>query len=342
MNRGELVKVLNLASGALSSTDFVPIYKCFAFNGKTVTAYNDLIGVTAPCVTGDEFVVHGGTLLGLLENSSAEDMAFTLDGNTNDVTIKSGRSTFRLPFYPLEDYIFVDPDLNQSIDLDLNTQFLDGLRACLKTSSRDNSQPAFLGVALQGNRLFSSDSDAISEYILDAKNKAKEQYMLPNEFCELLIKITDELPEGDGIIHVNNDWVMAELPGGYSVFARVIQNSAPVDFAKEIKKTMRGNGDFKATPEGLKEALLRARVVADRETAKTELKVEKGRLKLLTETSMGIVRDSLPFADHPDVVAHVNAALMQRSLELTDRIVIDEGYCAFQSDVLLVLTGNME
>lgn len=345
MDRATLLDALTLTSEALAKHDLVPIYKCFAFNGKTVTAYDGTIGVIAPCPIGEECVIPGTILLGLLENSKAEDIALTLDAE--DITIKTGRSTFKLPFFPLEDYPFEDADTTGAVQLPINEDLIIGLQACLLTASRDTSKQALMGVAVAHGNLYSSDGDTISEYSLGAKLKTKEAFMMPNAFCDALLKVagllfTDEEPM-TGTLFLNKDWVQAEIEGGYIVYGRMVENDTPVDFAKELKATIKGEElDFQPTPAGFDEALSRARVVSDRETVKTTLTIEKGRLKLLTESRMGVIRDSLAFPKHEDVVAHVSAALTQRSLGLCTEIVVLDEYCAFRSEKLFVLTGNME
>ena len=58
-------RTLELASRALADGNLVPIFKCFAFDAskQTVTAYNDLIAIVAPCQIEENFCTDGGTLL---------------------------------------------------------------------------------------------------------------------------------------------------------------------------------------------------------------------------------------------------------------------------------------
>ena len=340
MNRKELVATLNNVSAALASSDIIPIYKCFAFGGSTVMAYNDIVGIVAPCVTNEQFVVDGKTLLGLLGHSHAESIEIKLE--KDEAVIKATRSTFRLPIFQLSDFIFEEPR-GEWVTIPINQDFLDGLQACLMTSSRDAAQPALLGVSLSSSGiLYSSDSDAISEYKLDDKTAGNEPFMLPNDFCDALLSICNDMNVTEGALNLNSEWSQAVLKNGYTVYGRMIENENPLDFAGQIKQTIKGELDFVEAPKGISNALSRARVLADPESAKTTVTVENGRIKLVTTTSMGIVRDTLAIEDHEDVEANVSAALMQRSLALCDFLAIREDYCAFKSDKLFILTGNME
>lgn len=339
MDRKETVDTLDLVSKALSRTSLIPILQCFAFDGETVRASDDTVAIVAPCKTKEQFAAHGNTLLGLLKHSSAKELEINIE--EQDVIIKAARSTFKLPWFPIEDYLFTEPEDKWAAEIAISEDLIAGITACVVTSSRDNSQPALLGVSLNGNKLYSSDSDAISEYVLEDKIKGKEPYMMPNVFCEALLSVVEELEITAGTLELNKDWARATLEDGYVIYGRMIENDNPLDFAGQIEKTVKGELTFVEAPKGLDNALSRARVVADAETAKTVVTIEGGRMKLLTQTSMGIIRDSLAIADHEDVVANINAALMQRSLKLCNEMTVREGFCCFKSNKLLVLTGNM-
>jgi DNA polymerase III sliding clamp (beta) subunit (PCNA family) len=96
MERKSLVTALELASRALADGNLVPIFKCFAFDAakQTVTAYNDLIGIVAPCTVEENFCTDGKTLLGLLNHSRAEEVEISIE--EQDVILKAARSTFKL------------------------------------------------------------------------------------------------------------------------------------------------------------------------------------------------------------------------------------------------------
>lgn len=343
MERSELVKVLDVASRALANQDLIQINKCFAFDGETVRAYDETIGIIAPCEMSEKFAVSGNTLLGLLKHAQSQDVTVTLD--KQDITIKTGRSTFKLPWFPIEDYLFTEPLDQWNLELNLTEDLLAGIKACLLTSSRDTAQPALLGVSINpeksGTTLYSSDSDAISAYSLDVKTKAKSAYMMHNSFCDTLLDLAKETDCFNGTLSINKEWSCVAFENGYILYGRMIENENPLDFAGQIKKTLKSDPDFILVPVGLQHALARASVVADPETAKTVVTVEQGRMKLITTTSMGVVRDSLAFKEHPDVVANISSALMARSIELAVEMAVCENYCCFRSEKLFVITGNL-
>src|SRR5262245_15182222 len=111
MKRKELADKLTLVGTALAGNDLVAMFQNFCFDGKKVYAYNDALGIVAPCPTPKPFAVNGGVLLGLLTNSLAEDAELTVEPEA--VIIKAGRSTFKLPYYPKSDFLFEPPELGK-------------------------------------------------------------------------------------------------------------------------------------------------------------------------------------------------------------------------------------
>lgn len=343
MNRKELLTVLNTCSAALARTDLIPIYKCFRFDGANVLAYNYSIGIEGVCPTDEKFAVDGKTLIGLLGESRSEDISIELHDD-NSLTMKADRSTFKLPFHTPEEFSFEDL-INEKWDLELtiNADFLKGLDLCSVTASRDQAQGALLGIYVTADAvLYSSDGDALTRYELGSEVHGEGTFMIPNDFCDALLSLSKGLEALGGTLYVNKNWAYAKLTDGYSLYGRMIELPDTLDFEDQIKKTMKDGTGFVAIPEGFSESLSRAKVVADQETAKTTITIEKGRMRLVTDTSFGIVRDSLSCIGHENMVANVSASHIQRSLSYCRRFVAQQNYCALESENILILIGNME
>ena len=344
MNRTDLVHTLELVGRALAEHQLIPVFSCFCFTKTQVIAYNDSIGIIAPCKTKEAFAVNGKTLLGLLTHSLAKEVEFTLE--EHDCVIKAGRSTFRLPWFKQDEFLFEEPEPKWLAKLALSNDLLFGFQACLMTASKDNTQPALMGVCLNGvqHTLYSCDGDAITRYTFSKGQKCAAVIMLPSAFVDTILKMGFGTDIGkNGYLNVNTEWAHAELGNGYHIYGRVIENPNPFDHANEIKNTIEGTPTYLEVPKGLSHALARALVIGSDESKPTRLTVQEGRLKLLTESSMGIVRDSLQFPKHPDVQANINAELAQRAIGLCDQMAILPNCTVYKKgDVLLQLLGNME
>jgi DNA polymerase III sliding clamp (beta) subunit (PCNA family) len=344
MNRADLVNTLELVGGALAANNLVPMFQCFCFDGKTVSAYSDTIGIVAPCKTTEAFAVNGSTLLGLLKNSHADEVGFTIE-NKQDITVKTGKSRFKLPYFPKEDFVFTRPKFGKdAADVAIDASFLEGMGACLMTSSRDLAQPKLLGVNLQpyGKRmaLYSCDGDALTRFT--TKTKSSISCLMPNIFCEALVKIFKETKAEIGSLFCNEEWAYASLATGYHIYGRLIEATDPVDYEELITKTVKGEVSFVPVPKGLDHALSRARVVADPESAKTVMEVEQG-LRLTTETQMGLIKDVLPYQKGQEqVTANVSAAMVQRAIGLCDEMAILERCTVYRKgDFLYMVVSNM-
>lgn len=326
MNRVELVTKLELVGRALADNNRIPIFEHFCFTGSHVFANNDNLAIIAPCETSHPFAIKGHTLLGLLRASQSEDVTFKV-GDQQEVQIKAGKSNFKLPYFPKEQFLFKEPTEKWKVVVDIDPVMLGAIEACLQTASRDaDTQAAFVGVWLKrGGTLYSCDGDALSRFsILPAKQVG--DYMMPNAFCETVLRVGTT----GGKLTLNDGWARATLDE-FVIYGRLIKNDDPLDHEKLIYDTLKGVLVPTPIPEGLDHALERARVVADPESKPTQLSVQDGNLHLLTDTSLGIVRDVLPF-QHPDVVALVSAGLMQRSVKLTTEMAIMTNCCVFRNN----------
>lgn len=344
MDRGALVKTLELVGRALAGDALVPIFQCYCFEDGRVRAYNDKLGIAALCEVTETFALHGGSLLGLLSASQADEVTFKLEGQ--DALIKAGRSNFKLPYFPKENFLFDFPEESWVVTLRLTEDLMTGLDACLLTSSKDNTQPAIMGVTLKNEKkvtLYSCDGDAITRYITcEVGASSGTVYTMPNEFCAAVLKVWDEHQDDHGALQINKEWAKVIIHD-YIIYGRMLANDNPLDHAAEIKNTVKGKLEFKPIPDGLDQALSRARVLADPESAKTLLSIAGGKMKLHTETQMGQVRDVLPLPGHPDVELNVSAEMVQRSINPCTEVAFRENCCCYrEGETLFIVTANME
>jgi hypothetical protein len=75
----------------------------------------------------------------------------------------------------------------------------------------------------------------------------------------------------------------------------------------------------------------------------TSLSISDGKIYLKTESSLGVVKDSVAFdGDHEDIDVLVNAASIQRALQVCNEISVREGCTIYKNkDVFLQILGNI-
>lgn len=348
MNRKDLVKTLELLKPALADNALVAVFQCYQFTGKNVIAFNDDLGIVTPCKTDIPFAVNGEVLLGLINNCSSEEVSLdpTINDEGNELIVKAGRSTFRLPYFSEEEFLFEEPNDKWDEHIPIEWHLCDALTSCITTVSSDTSRPALMGVCLRGSlgKLYSCDGDRVTR--VDTKMLSTQMgegtYVIPISFCEAILKIMEATEARAGSLFLNNEWAKAITDSGYTLYGRLIELDNDLDHEGLIEATLKTEPVFTKIPEGLDSALARAIVVTKNETAKTVLTVENKRLKIVTESPLGIVRDSIAF-DGPDVQANVLAEHLQKLLPLSDEICIQENCVALrnQDAGLFQLVSNL-
>lgn len=337
MNREYLVTTLDLVKLALSSSPQIPIFQCFTFSGGTVSAYNDSIAIVGPAEFEGDAGIHGLTMLGLVTHSIASEVELKLDKQTAHLTL--GKTVSKLPFMPIENFIFTVPKVKWAAKIPFTISLAKALDLCLETVATDTTQLALGGVTAVGDKLYSCDSDALTRIGLDTAIKGR--YLMSTQFCTAVLKLWGALELTKGELRFNDEWIMADF-GDWSVYGRVLEIETPIDFEKLINENLATEPVLCKPPAGMSDALSRARVLSDPESAKTVATVSKGKITFLTETHMGEVRDILPLPSHPEVVAHVNAGHLQRALRHGEEFEIRDNCVVFEnSDGVFQLVSNM-
>lgn len=348
MRRKALVNMLDLIKPALADKPMVPVFQNFCFTGKRVYGYNDALGIVGKCTTERPFSVHGETLLGILRNSRTEEIEVSFEDA--EVILKAGRTKARLPYLEEAEFVFEEPsDEKWEVEFSLTNDMMDTLNVCLMTSGKDNSLPALMGVVLNigdGISFYSCDGDAITHYMTDATNDGdltESSFVIPNEFVQAVLRIAGKDKSVNGVLKVNDDWALAELENGFTVYGRIIKPDDPLDHAAKITETLAGRDPvWLDIPKGMEHALSRACVVTTGESSPTSVKIKEGKMVLLSETSMGTVRDSLKIPEHPDVEATVNAALMARSIGVCTEMAVFPNCTAFRKgEALFQIITNL-
>lgn len=252
--REELVDILDVAKLGIDARDFIPILSHFCFNGKTVTAYNDFVGVEVACKTNFSLALQANTLMKLLSSVSSSEVEIGFAKTA--VFFKSGAARTgvraRLPYMGEEDFLFKWPNtkrLNKWGFSEAHAEkFFLGLQACL--SSVGDQMPAQMGVTLNETAksfaMYSTNNKAISKYTM-ALPKAPlgvKNIILPTVFCQAVLKGYQTYGLKDVVFMAAKDYVIVEFGDQCRMYGKLVSNKDPLDFEAVIKEHLAK--DYKA------------------------------------------------------------------------------------------------
>jgi DNA polymerase III sliding clamp (beta) subunit (PCNA family) len=316
------------------------VFGYYCFTGTDVFSFNDSFGIVAPCPIPKPFACHGNTLLGLLKNSTSEEVQFELKKECLQIT--AGESLFQLPYKGPDEFLWKEPDEDGVCEFMNVTKTLE---TCLTTCSSDASLAAFNQIAFINKiarlSVYSSDGDAITRIILSNNASSKDYSIaLPRNFCDALVKCALEL-ESNYEVFSSAEWVYALFDNDYRIYGRSLGEPV-LNYEEEIRDSIGDDkSEFIPVPEGLNDALSRARIVADVETKPTQLSLMDDSIRLFTETNVGIVDDVIPIKGHIFIEVNVSAALIQRSLEECTEFKVTENCLICRGENILRIVANM-
>lgn len=325
--RSELLTILKLTEPGLGQANSVPQFSRFWFDGDSVSAYNDDVGIAHNLKTDFKGGVSGETMLKLLTSSRAESIEFLQDANK--LSMKMGRAR---PTLAIDDIShacwFLPKQTGKPLPIDMKS-LVDGVKHCMRSIGSQPSAPESMGVTFENTKnelfLYGTTDTALSKAVVPIKGKVSfDRLTIHRKFCELLIglskdghKLQMELTDEHALLITKN----------FSVFGRIMGTDKPIDFERQIAESLNGgNDEGSPIPGRLPQMLKRSMILASND--KVSLAVKPGkRGQLLTihaQSDMGQLRDSIPF-DHPDVSVVVNPNDIQAGCDLSTISISDNG-----------------
>lgn len=363
MARKDFVDKLGRVSPALSGNDLIPILTHFCFADGEVTAYNDQIGISAPCKTGFEGCVPGGTALGLLNASRATNLDFSVKkgeekGDSDELTIKAASSKLKLPLLQVEDFdeVWTMPKPEKKLELPVDTRrFLAAIDCCMRSVSIDTSVPDQLGVTLMVDGkdllMFSTDNSTLSHAILPLKSAPSfKRVILSAHFCREMLTLADKSKPLHLEVHddgkaKDGDYSLL-VNGNSTLFGKLIESWKPVDFIDALNKHLPPDevGKFVSIPTKLEMIIERACIVAAAsiETVRTEVAVKKGKASFYTASKKGIeAYDTLELEPkQADVELAVDPKLLKRGYGAFEKMMLTPSCFIMSGKDLFYLVGS--
>lgn len=329
MKRTDLVALLQRAAPALSSRDDIPVFAAFCFDGKTVTAYDEIVAITVPAELPFKGAVHGRTLLDWLKTGGGK-ADVKIESKEEESTWKMGRSKLTLAFVGEDGFPFQRPE-GDSIEIPLKAEFLLAMKECLSTMGQDASHPWRLGICVQfqkGKIIFaSSDNTQATRVELPFKVPPafrKKVVQLAPKFCQLAAGMGDEQPK---TLRVADDWAELTCRTGLRLFAKTIEEHKADIFEKlfDGSRAAAAEVGLVEVPNGAERLVEQAAVVLARETNKrSSLKVAGGRLRIKTNAQVGLGDGSVA-TDHAEAEVLINPELLGGLFRAVRKFAITEG-----------------
>lgn len=314
-NRAKFYSTIDQAKAALSVKDLIPGLNHFWFDGKTVTAYNDIIGIELECETDFVGGVPGKILLGFLEKVVADEVTIQLMSDT-EIVVMAGRPKITLPLLESDNQPWKFPEFSKDYSFAISDDLLKALKRVLISIGKTEAIPEQLGVTVVGDKslhLYTTDAKTISwEKMPLPEGYSLKRMIIPAEFCEQLLEISTE----NDLLFTTENSVITETKSGVKLFSKLLEFDNPLNFANAIKQTLEKGGDMLDIPDGLSLALERIDLIRDGRNAEpAQFTVRDQQLDLYVQTPLGEVRDRLDIdGEHSDVAVRIDPALVGRAL----------------------------
>jgi hypothetical protein len=307
----------------LAESNAIPVLAHFWFTGKTLIAFNGVIGISVPCETDFK----GGaprTMLRLLETSSAKDIEFKTE--SGNMSIKAGKSKFNVAVLPFEDFadqMDAIPKLPKELyDIDAD-KFIEALGMCLRSVGNNNVRADMMGVTIIRDKgdlfFFSYDRVSVSQASMRGDIDAK-RIIVPAEWCKQAIALFGK--DGEFDVDLTEDACLIAANGVKLWAAPLAPDDVPQKFFEIVDSQMEKAGPKLRIeiPDNLSEILERAKIIGNSGVAKTKtkVKVKDGVMTFDSRNDAGDVFDSMPCGKHPEVSVAIDASVVQGGCDLDE------------------------
>lgn len=347
-----LKTTLDHAKHFLTNQDFIAVLQHFAFDGESVTAFNDIQACRLKLDTDLQCTIPGNLLIRLLSTLNTEVIDIKENKTKTHVDIISGKNKTKLPMLPLEDFVFTLPETTEA-PITLTPDVIEGIRKCLISVSANPTRPEFNGINFiierDSLKLYSSDGKTISRYTLDDKFSVEAteqiQSILPSFFCEKLTTLHPALVGKTANVECQFDtqWVTANLDGNF-LFTRVIDRKPPdcegaiLTYAADADKLLMWE-----IPSELESILDRAVLFLDAQNGinESEFAVTGNEVRVHTASVLGTSTDTFNIPiDLGKFTFAVDPNLMLRAFRICKKMTLKPNVVILQNENFLHLIST--
>lgn len=184
--KDELLDVLYTVKPGLAKKAIVEQATHFIFTGEDVCTYNDQVSISCPIETDFKCSVPADKFYDVLSKIDSDEIDISL--KDNELIIKGKKVKSGLSISTEDEVIKILDEMDFPDDKDwkkLPTDFIDGIKLCMFSVSKDISHPYLSNILVYDNNIMSSDDNRISLY--EMKSKIKDRFLIPGTSITSLI-----------------------------------------------------------------------------------------------------------------------------------------------------------
>lgn len=323
LKRDELLAALKTAEPALATKGLYPALENFLFKDKTVTAYDDILGMRVPFAGGIDGCLPGKTILGVLSASGAAEVEVTENGSS-EVQLKLGRSKVTLPLGNEDEFKFDTPPLKEAAAVPCSEELIAALTRASVAVGWDTLQPWSFGVTLALGKKRSNfyATNNLSILRVAAPAVGAGAFIMPPRFVETLLRQAKKDAPKQLYLWEEGAMVAADFESGAVLYCRTTPEADEAKFLGHLDSL---KGEAVDIPKGLEGTLLRTKVfltspVSAERVATFQVRDEK--LVVLVETDRGTLRDVHKFPGHADVTLKAPPELLLAGLKYATHMAV--------------------
>ncbi|KMP11393.1 DNA polymerase III subunit beta [Candidatus Nitromaritima sp. SCGC AAA799-A02] len=299
----------------------------------------------ANVVTQGEVTLNARKLFDILRELPSEEVHLASEDN-HWVTLKCGKSKFRLPGMPSQDFPPF-PEFSQESLMELSSKLLkEMIRKTFFALSPDETRQVLNGLLLEREggkiNMVGTDGHRLAVIRRDLGKDAKEDkasYLIPKKALAELMKLIEDEESTFSFSAKNNH--LAFMQGDQVIVSRKIDGKFP-NYQQVIPSD--NKLQVQVNREALQHALKRVALLADEKSKMVRFDIQSGNITLTTDTTeLGAAREELSISYSGDEVSiGLNARYVLDVLSVIDDEEIVLNLKDQNSSCLITSTGDKD
>jgi len=329
-DRKELLSVLQKVSPAISSKDNIEEMQYFIFTGKNLITNNGQISICHPLKTNFKCMTSSNELSNILFFMNDEKIIINHKDNKLYFKEENDKESINAELVTKDiseianEFIEVIElnNFDESVFKKLPDDFIDAIKICSFTVSKDNSGSILTCISINNNVVISSDDYRISMFTL--KESINDKFLIPlksvNELVNLDIK---------GYFKKNN-WLYFLVDNNIIFCSRMLSDEFP-----EVMNEFKFKAKNIILPDEFSNIVKRASIFAEGEDdidKKIEVKIKDGKISCKGQNELGWIESKTGINIKEEFTFSINPNFLLQILSKTKNMKLGEGRIMFESE----------